>query len=632
MYINGELDNSTSSTLTMSYSNLSDTTRNGLNIGMQLNEDYDATLKKITFDGTIDEVRIWNTKLQQYQVQKRMFSELSSSDSLWNNLVGYYQLNENAGKVVYDSKNNCNPGWLIPVSSDCPSWSSTEFPKTLTWGGNTSDDWEVNTNWNHKMKPHKFAKTLIPAGVTNMPKVKTSSTVEVYDIEIQSGGVLRVNSSKQLKVNGNMVIKSGSGNTGNVFVEGTLQVTGTITFERDVTSNGWHYISSPIANTNSNSFMGAALYQYNESTATWSKVGSNVTLTPLKGYDIYYKNTDKLISISGTFNSGNITISVPRSYDGFNLVGNPYPTTVDWGYSTGWTKTNLNPQIYIWDPAQNNYMTYNNGVGTNGGSRYIPPTQAFFIRSKSGGGSLTIKNSARVTNTTMTYRDDDLTDVLYLKVKNDYWNDETVIRFTDNANRYFDDDYDAEKLLSDNMNVPQIYTKGIDDVNYTINAMPEQSQAVSIPLHVRCNISGNYNITPTFIKFNENMDVFLEDLKTGEMINLRNGGYNFYAENSDNPDRFMLHFSPVQNITNDIKTEEKSDINLFTHEGKLYIVSDNNEAQNFTISVYNMLGKLVYSDDIKNQAHQTIDLSQLKGNHIVRLEGNNIQLNKNLPF
>jgi len=286
MYINGQLDNSTTSSITLSYSNLSDTTRNGLNIGMQLNEDYDATYKKVTFDGYMDEVRVWNIRLAQYQVQKRMFTELNSADSLWSNLVAYYKLNENAGKVIYDTKVTCNPGWFVPGTSDRPEWSSSVFPKSLTWAGSTNDDFEVTDNWSQKIKPHKFAKTIVPSGVTNIPNVKTSSTVEVYDLEVQSGGVLKVNSNKQLKVNGNMVIKSGSGKTGNAYVDGTLQVTGTVTFERDVTSNGWHYISSPIANTNTNSFMGAALYQYNEATATWTQLGANTTLTPLRGYDI----------------------------------------------------------------------------------------------------------------------------------------------------------------------------------------------------------------------------------------------------------------------------------------------------------------------------------------------------------
>jgi len=633
MYVNGVLERTTSSSLTLSYSNLTDTSRNGLNIGMQLNEDYNTTYKKLTLNGIIDEVRIWNVKLSTYQVQKRMFQELSSSDSLWNNLVGYYKLNENNGNMVYDSKSSCNPGYFIPSTSDCPTWSSSAFPKYLTWGGSTSDDFEVANNWDMKIKPHAYSKTIIPSGVTTFPYVKTSSTVNVNDLELQSGACLKINSSKKLKVNGNLVFKTANNTSANIIVDGTLEVSGTITFERNITTNGWHYISSPIANTNTNNFMGAALYSYNETSGTWSKLGSNTTLTPLRGYDIYYKNTDRLVSLSGTFNSGNYSLTITRGTDGFNLVGNPYPATIDWAASSGWTKTNLNPTIYIWDPAQGNYMTYSNGVGTNGGSRYIPPTQAFFVRAKSGGGTLGIGNATRVTVTTTTYRaDEDINNVLYLKVKCGTFSDETVIRMINDATFLGDDDFDAEKLISTDLNVPQLYTKRQDNLDLTINALPIINKAVTIPMSLLCNATGEYSITPDFIRFNENIDIYLEDIKLQTINNLRSGPYCFHAENTDQPDRFLLHLIPIHQITNNIDEDNTESIEVFNYYGKLYIKSNETELAGTRLNIYNMLGKLVYSAPLKNQKNFVIDLSFLHGSHLVQVVGSKNVSTKTLVF
>ena len=31
---------------------------------------------------------------------------------------------------------------------------------------------------------------------------------------------------------------------------------------------------------------------------------------------------------------------------GFNLVGNPYPSAIDWDAASGWTKTNIDNAVY----------------------------------------------------------------------------------------------------------------------------------------------------------------------------------------------------------------------------------------------------------------------------------------------
>ncbi|MBT3303253.1 MAG: LamG domain-containing protein, partial [Bacteroidetes bacterium] len=103
LYLNGKLESSSSNSLSINYASLNDPNKNGLNIGRQLNEDYNTSYNKFTFDGIIDEVRIWNSCLHIYQIQKRMFEELNSSDSLWSNLVGYWPFNEGSGTVVSDN-------------------------------------------------------------------------------------------------------------------------------------------------------------------------------------------------------------------------------------------------------------------------------------------------------------------------------------------------------------------------------------------------------------------------------------------------------------------------------------------------------------------------------------------------
>ena len=92
-------------------------------------------------------------------------------------------------------------------------------------------------------------------------------------------------------------------------------------------------------------------------------------------------------------NNGNINYSISdNSTDltlkGFNLVGNPYPSVIDWSASSGWTRSDLQLSgggydIWIWNPSANNYGVFNSsdasGTGTNSASRYLAPMQGFFV-------------------------------------------------------------------------------------------------------------------------------------------------------------------------------------------------------------------------------------------------------------
>jgi hypothetical protein len=84
---------------------------------------------------------------------------------------------------------------------------------------------------------------------------------------------------------------------------------------------------------------------------------------------------------------------------GFNLVGNPYVSSIDWNgfYNSNAslitiTGVNVNPTAWEFITGTNTYGTYNaqTGVATNGGTNIIGSGQGFFVKA-SGSGSATLQ-------------------------------------------------------------------------------------------------------------------------------------------------------------------------------------------------------------------------------------------------
>jgi len=94
---------------------------------------------------------------------------------------------------------------------------------------------------------------------------------------------------------------------------------------------------------------------------------------------------------------------------GFNLVGNPYASSIDWSTFSGTVPTasiygaNLAPTIWTFDPGTKNFATYNatTGIATGNGGKIIAGGQGFFVQAILASPSLTFQESAK-SNTQVT--------------------------------------------------------------------------------------------------------------------------------------------------------------------------------------------------------------------------------------
>ncbi len=141
LYIDGILDNSSTD------SKVARISSGGLNIGTQLNENYNDKLKKVPFDGLIDEVRLWNKVLSAEEINQNMKKSANTLEN--SNLIASFGFNEGVGEQTSDLTDNkligkvLEPKWsaFIPFdqSEYTYSWNSGETEPNIIITPNKSD-------------------------------------------------------------------------------------------------------------------------------------------------------------------------------------------------------------------------------------------------------------------------------------------------------------------------------------------------------------------------------------------------------------------------------------------------------------------------------------------------------------
>lgn len=204
------------------------------------------------------------------------------------------------------------------------------------------------------------------------------------------------------------------------------------------------------------------------------------------------------VDITGPPNTG--TINLPVTYtnsgsatdDGWNMVGNPYPASIDWD-DASITKTNINNAIYIWNPDLEQFASYVGGIGTNGGSNNIASSQAFWVQTNATSPILQVTEAAKTTTDAAFLKTRNKTSVnpLIINVSNASGSDQTIVNFQEEASLDFDPQWDAYKFASSNYLLPSISSFN-NNTEFSINQFPEQE--ITIPVKVTTGNTGTHII------------------------------------------------------------------------------------------------------------------------------------------
>ncbi|GAA4364425.1 hypothetical protein GCM10023185_33960 [Hymenobacter saemangeumensis] len=279
----------------------------------------------------------------------------------------------------------------------------------------------------------------------------------------------------------------------------------------------------------------------------------------LSGYTVNI-NASAVVDLRGSLNTGPLSRtnlsrgSSPEA--GWQFLGNPYPSPIDFSQTSGVTRTNLDDAVYVYQSTGQyvgQYRSYVNGVG----NPLVAAMQGFFMRVSAGQstGSLALNNAVRVTTFSAqpsfnrSTADTRPLVQLHLRGSGSVLADEAFVYFEQGASSAFDTRYDAFKL-------PNTSGLSLGSImgghELSVNGLAPLSGSATVPLNVRVPAPGSYTLNAAnLLNFGPGTQVFLLDTQTGARVNLgQQPSYTFRANSTALPGRFSLYFGLAGPLAN----------------------------------------------------------------------------------
>jgi hypothetical protein len=488
------------------------------------------------------------------------------------------------------------------------------------------DDFQINTNVSDLVPFYNLVNSKV-----NAELILNANVNVINNVDIKSDAYVTNSSGKVLYVGGNALLEANATGMASYIYNGTTNISGTTIVQQYLTSERWHSISPPISDATINVYYDVYLLEYHEVDNSWSYLVLPTTI-PMNETQGYYAWVDDSwpipsnpVSFEGQLNDAidypitlNYTTGAAKA--GYNLVGNPYPCSLDWNTSSSWNRTNMSGWMTIKEGATycgwNPYLNQGWNGKTDG---IIPSTQGFWVRRLDGlPTTFTIPASERVHNSQTFYKNtiENLYPTIRLKVENDGISDESVVVFHPEGHTGFDGLYDLEKF-SNGMGSPDIYTV-IEEKEYAFNVMPEDYTNKVIPVYFRAGIEEICQLKSTeVVNFIGGIKVYLQDLKTGSVTILEeNSMYEFEYSPLDDPHRFNLHFKDSYFGVD--KGSPDSGIIVYAFENVININIP--EAKPAEVAIYDMMGRELLQQKTVNENLTRIKLDAKTGYYIVKVQ------------
>ncbi len=522
-------------------------------------------------------IQTWNSNFSNYQTYAQTMLNLGGESNV--QFKWHYESGGSEGYWVIDEFNIAG----TPINY---------------WTGTASTDWLNGANWSELVIPTSSMDVIIPdvsSSSNQFPIIETNFTADCKRLIVRPAATLTIKSD------------------GSLITYGSVDNMGDIQIERSFTFGNWHFVSPPTNDATALTFDGSYLIAWEESTMDWIGITDIETLLiPAKGYGLFSNNHNSL-TFSGTPNFGEVSIPIsnnnPGNYGGYNLVGNPFPSSIDWSLLD-----DTFGAVYYWNGST--YLSWIDGNGA--GSPYVPPMQGIFLRTQSN-TNFEVNINHRTHQTIAFFKDKDDRTKLTLKTSYNEIEDRTFIIFDDNACESFEIEKDAFKMMSWTEGVSQIYSLNTDKERFSVDIRPI---CEAIPIGFFNSNPGIYQIEIETMK--GLTSVVLEDKELNVYCDLNNNKYLFYGNpvmESDN--RFLIHL----NRTDLIDTQNSNSyIHVFRNE---LIVKTQ---QKSWLKLYDISGKEVFSKQVNADELNVFKLKLHTGIYLLSVKNSLENISRRVLF
>jgi hypothetical protein len=507
-----------------------------------------------------------------------------------------------------------------------------------------------------------------------------------------ASNTVNVEAGSAISVNGNLTVSSGTfrlssptdgtGPTASLITNtsGSVSGTGALYVDRHFETNGrYSYFSSPVGNatddmftTGYNGVFNPNLYRYDESydaptdpTNTnysnwssttyafydaWIQVANEFSSDPLSGNAagyVTYNNIELDIEFGGSpsdlNNASDYTPSVTYTlndngggaedyYDGWNLIGNPYPCALDWeviNSQGAGSFNNIADCIYMYDTDAGNYIYYGSspesGIGQtlplDADGRYIPAMQAFMVKAD-GAPTFTIPDNARVHYQKDLYKEKEkITEFEYIRLKTEHngFSDETLVRFFEDATPEVDAAYDAYKMFPWSTPVMIYSLTQNPETPVAINSLPVKDIGTSIPLGFLSEEPGIFTINTEEFNFDLSTDVKFIDMYEDKIYFVNEDfEYTFKYDGGEVRDRFYLFVAPFGSEIEEDEEFVDANTRVWANNNNIFISFTSLELLDSKVEVYDVLGRPVIQERLTGN-YNVINVPGASGTYLVKV-------------
>lgn len=568
-------------------------------------------------------------------------------------------------ELIVDYSNPPATGSLVINGQSFPITTS---PQTVTLTGLVSDglDTEVTAEFTDGYKTSYTSNATVFTAPSSCEDLMIGVDEDIIingdytvsptgSIEIMEGGSLTINGN--LTINGDVILNSISTKYSSLIVTGTT--TGTIKYKRHVNafngSTGNDLISAPLKNQNFGNFAtdNPNIFEnpgntsqklfgpFDESAGSYviydTSTNAATTLTSGIGFRAARDSSEDGVSgttfeFTGEIESGNVDVAITSfgsSFDGWNLIGNPYTSYIDFDTFFTANQSQLDVStfqaIYGYDGDASNGWEVLNSATTG---RLIAPGQGFFVKSKSGGGLVTFTPNMRVPgdsddfilgrSSTSAHHGH-----LELKANTNATEFTTDFYFNDNATQGLDPGYDAA-IYGGNPPAFSIYSHLVEDITggvpFSIQALSSNAvNNVIIPIGVNANQGQQISFSISESDLSPDVDIYIEDTENNTFTLLNDSSYSFTADTDlSGAGRFYLRFegnalSTIESSINKLEIYSDKSTKSVIIKGQLHTDTD--------VVIYDLSGKILLNNKLDiTKNRQTISVEQLSaGVYILEL-------------